>query len=903
SGKECLTGKGIKIGIIDTGVDYTHKDLGGCFGNNCKVAGGYDFVNKDNDPKDDNGHGTHVAATAAGNGILKGVAPDATIYAYKVLNAEGSGKVSGIIASIERSIDLNQNKIPCENKNDYLDIISLSLGGGGDPDDPPSTAIDNAAVCTVAVISAGNSGPNSNTIGSPGTARKAITVGATYKKDYDVYKKEKNVKTDQVTYFSSRGPVEWNTDTGIKLLIKPDITAPGAIICAAQMGNAWNNKKCESLIDEEHVQISGTSMAAPHVSGAVALLKQKNPDWKPEEIKTALKNTAQKLIDPATGKEYPLITQGHGRLDIQSAINFKGKPSLAYIKTSGIVKGIIDIIGTVGGEQLKNYKLYYKDEKNQIWIEIASGTNPVTNAVLYAGFDTSQFTGDYNQFKLEAFNSFEEKSEYYSLVTTLNDSHRQITISKDSQFDPVIYENIIVWTDNRNNENYDIYMYDLLTNKEIQVTTDHYIQVNPSIYENKIVYIDSRNEKYDVYLYDLEINRERQITNNPSIYDFSPAIYENKIVFTIWDPSSSNDNYVMMYDLQTNKTKIIAEGALSQNANTGQGTIFKNKVVYSRKQNIFLYDLTTDTERQLTYSGSNIEPSIDNNSVVWLDPNTQSIRLYDLLTNKTKIISTDVSISSIPAVSGNRIVYHKFANRQSDIYMYDLITNTEKQITNNFAWQLYPKIYGNKIVWEDRRYGNRDIFMYEIPQNVTRPVCGNNKREGTETCDGSDAASCPGQCTAQCTCPALKPQCSDTQDNDADGKIDGNDKGCWTNVNDPLSYNPNDNDESDEILNSVQSKIVNNNKNATLIGNLQIKLQKKINGNFIFVSTVVNQSASIPANGLLKLDTGKDNLGNQVFTGFNTLNVKADSVGDYRVYARFEKNGQFVESNWEFMVG
>src|SRR3989344_5381313 len=94
---ECLSGEGVTIGIIDTGVDYTHRDLGGCFGAGCKVIGGYDFVNEDSDPMDDHGHGTHVAATAAGDGvaqdgtILKGVAPEANIVAYKVLNNNGAG--------------------------------------------------------------------------------------------------------------------------------------------------------------------------------------------------------------------------------------------------------------------------------------------------------------------------------------------------------------------------------------------------------------------------------------------------------------------------------------------------------------------------------------------------------------------------------------------------------------------------------------------------------------------------------------------------------------------------------------------------------------------------------------------------------------------------------------------
>ncbi len=281
--KECLTGKDVTIGIIDTGVDYTHPDLGGCTepqflsGICAKVVGGYDFVDNDYNPIDDNGHGTHVAATAAGNGILKGVAPDAKIYAYKVLSASGSGSFSNVIAAIERSVDLNQDG----DSSDHLGIISLSLGGNCEfyryncgPDDPVSTAIDNVVNAgVVAVVAAGNSGPIEGTILTPGTARKAITVGATD-------------KLDRIALFSSRGPVEWVDSYGNeKYVVKPDILAPGVNICAAEYDNAWINKRC---IDDMHVAISGTSMATPHVAGAVALLKQKHPDWNPDKIKITL---------------------------------------------------------------------------------------------------------------------------------------------------------------------------------------------------------------------------------------------------------------------------------------------------------------------------------------------------------------------------------------------------------------------------------------------------------------------------------------------------------------------------------------------------------------------------------------------------------------------------------------
>ncbi|MEK6922492.1 MAG: S8 family serine peptidase, partial [Nanoarchaeota archaeon] len=265
--------------ITDGGV----TDLTGLFPNN-KIMGGYDFSDEDENPIDDNGHGTHVAATAAGNGILKGVAPDAKIYAYKVFP---NSYDDVIISAIERSLDPNQDG----NFEDKLDVISLSLGAKrGNPDDPKSTAIDNVVDAgVVAVIAAGNSGPEYKTIGSPGTARKAITVGASYKKDYEQfyfqctpgektscgkcnndgkvlcdYWGDGNPKTDQITSFNSRGPVEWTDKNNSQnySINKPDIVAPGALICAARHDNIFpdgKNPYYKPCLDDKHVQMAGTS--------------------------------------------------------------------------------------------------------------------------------------------------------------------------------------------------------------------------------------------------------------------------------------------------------------------------------------------------------------------------------------------------------------------------------------------------------------------------------------------------------------------------------------------------------------------------------------------------------------------------------------------------------------------
>ena len=469
TGKECLTGKGVKIAIIDTGVDYTHPDLGGCIGIGCKVIGGYDFVNNDNDPIDDAGHGTHVAATSSGNGVLKGVTPEAKIVAYKVLNSEGSGTMSSIILAIERAVDPNQDG----DFLDYVNIISMSLGvdcsqyGGYSlscgPDDAVSKAVDNAVnMGVVAVIAAGNSGPYESRIGSPGTARNAITVGAVYKRDYNNfligcnpgeilefpkysncgsnypfsesnypnlicsddgkamcrYWLNDNPRKDQITSFSSRGPVAWENNEGNKkIIIKPDIVSPGAIICAARYDSIFpegENKYYTPCVDDKHVLLAGTSMATPIVSGAVALIKQAHPGWTPEEIKSALKGTAKDLgLSP--------IEQGAGRIDVKEVVKIEGKPLIAELSEMNYeVSGIIDITGTVKGNNFQRYGVYYSKEGEDDWKLICSGINQVENEILCGGFDTGNLIDGKYEIKLNVFGSGERKNEDYNYFTVKN---------------------------------------------------------------------------------------------------------------------------------------------------------------------------------------------------------------------------------------------------------------------------------------------------------------------------------------------------------------------------------------------------------------------------------------------------------------------------------------------------
>ncbi|MFC9756521.1 S8 family serine peptidase [Streptomyces sp. NPDC056921] len=280
--KAGYTGKGVKIAVLDTGVDATHPDLKG------QILATKNFAASP-DTKDRVGHGTHVSSIAAGTGAksggkFKGVAPDAKLLEGKVLDDNGFGDDAGILAGMEWAVAQG------------ADVINLSLGGSDTPEvDPLEAAVNklSADKGVLFAIAAGNEGDAAGTVGSPGSADAALTVGAVDDKD-------------KLADFSSRGP---RIGDGA---IKPDVTAPGVDITAAAAPG--------SAIDQEvgqnppgYLTISGTSMATPHVAGAAALLKQQHPDWKYAELKGALTASTK----PGA---YTPFEQGTGRIAVDRAI-------------------------------------------------------------------------------------------------------------------------------------------------------------------------------------------------------------------------------------------------------------------------------------------------------------------------------------------------------------------------------------------------------------------------------------------------------------------------------------------------------------------------------------------------------------------------------------------------------
>ncbi|MGO1974343.1 MAG: S8 family serine peptidase [Propionibacteriaceae bacterium] len=165
-----VRGDGSIVAVIDSGIDYTHPSLGEGFGEGHTVIGGHDFVNNDDDPIDDNGHGTHVAGIIAGSGDITGTAPGASLMAYKALDQRGSGYESDVIAAMEAAVAPGALQ---------ADVINMSLGIAGDGTDPLAQAATLAVqLGTMVVASAGNSGPGAGTMTSPAIAPGVVSVGA-----------------------------------------------------------------------------------------------------------------------------------------------------------------------------------------------------------------------------------------------------------------------------------------------------------------------------------------------------------------------------------------------------------------------------------------------------------------------------------------------------------------------------------------------------------------------------------------------------------------------------------------------------------------------------------------------------------------------------------------------------
>ena len=319
-------GAGVGVAVIDSGVVPWHDDLATPDGGAQRVAAFVDFVQGQQSPYDDYGHGTHVAGIIVGNGFdsggaRAGVAPGARLVVLRVLDAAGRGRISDVIAAIGYAV---------EHKDAFgLRVINLSIGAGvfeSAATDMLTVAAKKAVDAGIVVVaSAGNAGRDTSGrtryggITAPGNAPWVLTVGASS------HMGTVDRVDDTIAGFSSRGP------TAIDRVAKPDLVAPGVgIESLTDSGTALFANKPSLRLNgtvatpyAPYLSLSGTSQAAPVVSGVVAMMLQANPSLTPNAVKAVLQYTAQ------THAGYDFLTQGAGFVDARGAValaRFLGSP-------------------------------------------------------------------------------------------------------------------------------------------------------------------------------------------------------------------------------------------------------------------------------------------------------------------------------------------------------------------------------------------------------------------------------------------------------------------------------------------------------------------------------------------------------------------------------------------------
>jgi serine protease AprX len=330
------TGVDIHVCVLDTGIQADQEQFKNETGT--RVDGFIDLVGDFfgvidplTGPYDDHGHGTHVSGIIGGDGVAasggdpilapraRGVAPDIVLHVAKVLDYNGSGPDSGIIAGLEWCLD----------QGVYVVNLSLGIPGSSDGNDALSAAVDAAVASGVTVVvAAGNAGDDEKTIGSPGAAAGAITVGA-------VAEHTESTTGEATSFgvypapFSSRGPTQDGRT-------KPDISGPGVTILSAMTnvvavdpdpifgGGGIVDLGCGLGC---YAIASGTSMASPFVAGTVALMLEADPGLSPDDIRRVLTSTARER--GAAGMDDVL---GRGLVDVEAAV-------WAVLGTGGVETG------------------------------------------------------------------------------------------------------------------------------------------------------------------------------------------------------------------------------------------------------------------------------------------------------------------------------------------------------------------------------------------------------------------------------------------------------------------------------------------------------------------------------------------------------------------------------------
>ncbi len=730
-------GSGKIVAVIDSGLDTTHPDIQGNY------VPGWNFIDNNSNITDTYGHGTAVSGViaAVGNnskGII-GVAYGAKIMPIKVFGPSEYAAASRLASAIQYAVDHG------------ADVINMSWGC--DELTCPQIPVLEDAVRyanqnnVITVIAAGNDSMPVEYF-SPDNLKstnKNLTVSAS------------NPNNDGVAGFSHYG-------TGI------DVAAPGVGILTLK--SQYNSLPSGITVGTNYIAVDGTSLAAPYVSGLLAVIKAKRPTLTAFELVAALKDGADDIVDPGID-----IRSGTGRIDGYNSIN---QTSLIIAKITKpyawdfdqLSNNILTISGTAKGDTFDHYVLQYSTRSTYLsgFTTFYSSTTSVQNGVLGTWNMASLPVDDYF-IRLKVHST--DGKNYYDLGEFTYEKPNLNTIPTGVGFRarPQISGNYIVWEDSRQfpgqsvgfpdnicldndpTDECDIYLYDLSNSSSVAISTAVNKQRHPAISGTIIVWEDGRNgTNYNIWgcTYN-SISKTcgslRQYSNE-TINSINPTISGNLIV---WERVQSETSYdirtsrIRVFDSSLNTTfdLPLPQGVVSQITPRLSGS----RLIWAERNSSGQYSLYScavnvsgqQCTRQLIDSliapidGKRFPyeeqyPVIDGNKIAWLD-STGSINYCtvdgggncpNILITQTSGMHTDTNIALI----GNLVVWSKDDYNQTDIahdgnlYVYNTSTQTLQKITSYRLDDYDPTISGTYVIWSRAQlaqpYYGSDLKYYRL---------------------------------------------------------------------------------------------------------------------------------------------------------------------------------------------
>ncbi len=739
------TGEGeeVVVAVIDTGVDYLHPDIQQniwqntgerFFPNGIDEDGngfvddriGWDFVScaqfdafgnciefpaTHNNPIDEHGHGTHVAGTIAAvgnNGIgIIGVAPHAKIMALKGLNRQGAGSsqdlADAIVYAAMNGADVLNNSWGCGGSIPQLCIQNPIL------EEAVQTAYGLGAVV---VFAAGNSHVDVGFI-SPQNQPETIAVAST---DH----------LDEPSDFSNYG-------------LKLDLAAPGGestddscgdfqvrsiLSLRANSTDLYGETPCvpplsgQMIVGENYIRARGTSMASPHVAGAAAFLLSQRPEFGIEELRQALRVSADDIGAPGVD-----ALSGHGRLNVSKAVTVPTPLRVRIFSPhSGFAVSTLDeeilIRGIAAGAEFLQYSLFFKSISAEQWQLLSfNSTQPVENGIL-ASWPISELETDYYQLKLIAETTTGRIYEDQIQVFIERDL---VTVSSDLAWEwhPAIWGDRIVWQDSRDGGvfNTRIYLYDLATHEERALT--QFNSIEPRIWGENVVWRDKRSGYWRIYLYDLSKNQERQISHGPGEQS-GPSIWENWIA---WRDTRNGGNDVYLFNLLDGEERRVT----AQSTLMGDPIVSEGRIVWSDSRHgnleVHLYDIATETELRLTNNPlNNWACSLSGDRLVFSEDDPSGLDRYFLLnfvTGETRALFVNSPyVHNQVQIQGDRLIWQQGPSNNYSIRLLDLNNQQEYTVVSGTT-PTDPTIWEDRIVWADFRQGNFNIYLkYYFPPEI-----------------------------------------------------------------------------------------------------------------------------------------------------------------------------------------